>query len=187
MLQFLTELFGGKTRTPSAPAATTVARPGQPAATNRANRQSDRRKRYITIQSMQLAERFSRDGGEGIVLDEENFDWLVIPKYPMPARWKQRWTSLMLLLPTAYPDVPPMGFYLTIKGGLRNGQQDSHLFSGGGYYEGAPDHSSQGWYWYCVHANVEGSGGWRPSADPRRNDNLFTFLNMAREALTTDH
>lgn len=191
MLRFLLELFGL-----SAPAP----RRNQRETSNQQTRASwetpdppalriggsDRRRRYIQAQAYQIAERFSKDGGAGIQLDEQNYDWLIIPKYPMPERWRQRWTSLMILFPAAYPDTPPTGFYLQIRGRLKSGGHDSHLFKGGGFYADAPDLSKQGWFWYCVHAQVEGSGGWQPSADPRQPDNLHTFLNMAREALTTD-
>jgi hypothetical protein len=146
----------------------------------------DRRTRYIQTQAYQLAERFSKDGGEGILLDEQEYKWLVIPKYPMPERWRQRWTKLMILFPAAYPDVPPTGFYLTIRARLKSGGKDKYLFKGGGYYAEAPDLSHRGWFWYCVHAQVQGAGGWKPSSDPKSSDNLFTFLNMAREALSTD-
>jgi hypothetical protein len=143
-----------------------------------------RRARYIRAHAERLEDRFSKDGGEGIRLDPE-LNWIVIPRYPMPDRWRQRWTSLLIVFPTAYPDVPPTGFYLTIKARLKNGQRDRHLFNGSPYQHVA-DLSAQGWFWYCVHAQVQGSGGWRPSNDPDTPDNLFTFLNMAREALTTD-
>jgi len=146
----------------------------------------DRRTRYIRSHAYQLAERFSKDGGQGILLDEKEYNWLIIPKYPMPERWRQRWTQLMILFPAAYPDVPPTGFYLTIRAKLKSGAKDAHLFKGGGFYAEAPDLSKDGWHWYCVHAQVRGAGGWQPSADPTAPDNLYTFLNMAREALTTD-
>ena len=148
-----------------------------------------RRQGYIRAQAEDLDERFGRDGGEGIRLDP-NYNWLIIPKYPLPARWKQHWTSLMLLFGEGYPDVPPTGFYLTIKNPnspLQNGGSDYHLFHNhGNIYAEAPDLSAQGWSWYCVHAKVNEKGGWKPSNDPHAPDNLFTFLNMAREALSVD-
>ena len=144
-----------------------------------------RRTRYIRAHALGLEERFSKNGGEGVRLDPD-LNWIVIPRYPMPDRWRQRWTSLLIVFPTAYPDVPPTGFYLTIqKTRLKNGKRDPHLFNGSPYHHVA-DLSAQGWFWYCVHAQVQGSGGWRPSSDPDLPDNLFTFLYMAREALSTD-
>jgi hypothetical protein len=34
--------------------------------------------------------------------------------------------------------------------------------------------------------NMHAPGAWRPQPDPGRPDNLWTFLNMVREALTND-
>jgi hypothetical protein len=179
MLKFLADLLFALSSS-SEPA------PSQPASPSSSRRRLDRRTRYIQSQALQLAERFSKDGGEGIQLDEEGYNWLIIPRYPMPERWRQRWTKLMILFPAAYPDVPPTGFYLTVRARLKSGGMDKHLFKGGGFYAEAPDLSKDGWHWYCVHAQVQGAGGWKPSADPTSADNLYTFLNMAREALTTD-
>ncbi len=185
MWKFLAELFGitpGSAASPSA--GVNVIEPAPRPLTKSAR--LDRRTRYIQSQAYQLAERFSKDGGQGILLDEEEYNWLIIPRYPMPERWRQRWTELMIRFPAAYPDVPPTGFYLKIRAGLKSGEKDGHLFRRGGYYAEAPDLSKDGWYWYCVHAQVQGAGGWRPSSNPAYPDNLYTFLNMAREALTAD-
>jgi hypothetical protein len=189
MWKFLTELFLPRTIRPAghnAPAREDqLAYVRAPAKGSVGGRTIDRRTRYIQSQAYQLAERFSKDRGEGIQLDEQEYNWLIIPMYPMPERWRQRWTKLMILFPAAYPDVPPTGFYLSIPARLKSGGKDKHLFAGGGYYAEAPNLSKDGWYWYCVHAQVQVAGGWQPSADPESPDNLFTFLNMAREALST--
>ncbi len=142
---------------------------------------SDRRKKYILTQVYQIAPRFSQDG-PGIEFDDRNADWLIIPKYPMPARWKQRWTSLLIVFPAGYPDTPPTGFYLNLRLGLKSGGRDGHLFTRA--YHNAPD--IKGWHWYCCLAQLRQSGGWQPAADPTEPDNLWTFLNMVREALTVD-
>ena len=192
MWNFLAELLGisitsstSSEESAPSPLVTPVSQLATRRATVRGQR-ADRRTRYIRTQAYQIAERFSKDGGEGIQLDEQGYNWLIIPKYPMPERWRQRWTKLMILFPAAYPDVPPTGFYLTIRARLKDGGRDKHLFKGGGFYAEAPDFSKDGWFWYCVHAQVQGTGGWQPSSDPEYPDNLYTFLNMAREALTAD-
>jgi Prokaryotic E2 family E len=192
MWKFIADLLGlpptsaaSSTQPAPFPQAAPLSQPPTRKVTVRRQR-ADRRSRYIQTQAYQLAERFSKDGGEGIQLDEQGYNWLIIPKYPMPERWRQRWTKLMILFPAAYPDVPPTGFYLTIRARLKNGGQDRHLFKGGGFYAEAPDLSKDGWFWYCVHAQMQGAGGWQPSSDPAYPDNLYTFLNMAREALTAD-
>ena len=143
----------------------------------------DRRRRYITAQVEQIAPRFSEDG-IGVHYDVEHCNWVLIPKYPMPSRWKQRWTSLLIWFGTGYPDTPPTGFYLNIRAGLKSGGRDKHLFNRS-FYD-APDLSAQGWFWYCVRANLQTAGGWQPADDPTASDNLWTFLNLCREALTVD-
>ena len=144
-------------------------------------RQPDRRKRYIVEQICQIAPRFT-EGGSGVQFDEQNCDWLMIPQYPLPERWRQRWTSLLIIFPSSYPDTPPTGFYLNQDLGLKSGNQDGHLFDRG--FHGAP--TIPGWHWYCVLAQVQQGGGWKPAANPTEPDNLFTFLNLVREALTND-
>lgn len=140
------------------------------------------RNRYIKAQVMALAPRFSQDG-VGIQFDEEACDWVVIPKYPLPERWAQRWSPLLIVFPADYPSTPPPGFYLKHKLWSKPGR-DTHLFRDATYH-GAPDLSESGWSWYCVLARVGEAGGWSPNAnDPNEPDNLWTFLNMVREALT---
>jgi len=185
ILQFLVWLFGPNS--PEASPTLPIQDPQPREATSPSHeviRAVDRRARYILAQAASLEERYSKNDGPGIRLDPD-LNWIIIPKYSMPERWHPRWTSLMIMIPTAYPDVPPTGFYLTNTARLKSGKNDKHLFNGSPY-KNVADLSAQGWYWYCVHAKVQEAGGWRPSNDPNASDNLFTFLNMAREALTTD-
>ena len=131
---------------------------------------------------MMIAPRFINTGG--VNYDEGNCDWIMIPKYPLPERWEERWCKLLIVPPSTYPNTPPIGFYLNREFHLKNGGTDSH-FTGQAHH-GAPDLKGQGWFWYCVHMGTGSQGGWRPSADYRQPDNLFTFLNMVRESLTND-
>lgn len=130
---------------------------------------------------MMMAPRFSQNGG--IYYDEGSFDWIGIPQYALPERWGERWCSLLIVPPADYPTVPPVGFYLDRKIQLKTGGYDPHAT--GQAYHGAPDLLQSGWHWYCVTV-ANGQGGWRPSADYRQPDNLWTFLNMVRESLTND-
>jgi len=141
-----------------------------------------RRNRYIRSQVYDIAPRWSTDG-VGIQFDEQNCDWLMIPRYPLPERWAQRYSPLLIIFPSQYPDVPPTGFYLKAKLFSKTGR-DPHFFDR--TYHDAPDLTAQGWWWYCVLARTDVVGGWKPSDDPLGSDNLWTFLNMVREALTTD-
>jgi len=128
-----------------------------------------------------IARHFSKH--EGVCWDEANADWVMIPKYPLPERWRARWCRLLIVLPQAYPATPPIGFYLNRRFRLKKGGQDNHLIGFG--TEGAPDLQAQDWQWYCVRT-ADGPGGWRPSTDCRTGDNLWTFLTLVREALTNE-
>lgn len=144
------------------------------------NRHNERIQRELQM----IAPRFAHSGG--VMCDDENWDWLIIPNYPLPERWKTRtgkvlWCKLLIVFPETYPETPPIGFYLNRKFWLNDGSRDSHLT--GQSYDGAPDLREAGWYWYCV--RVEG-GAWKPQADYMKPDNLWTFLNMVRESLTND-
>jgi hypothetical protein len=143
-------------------------------------RQSRRNERLLNEIYM-ISPRFSDAGG--IYYDEENYDWILIPRYALPERWQERWTKLMIVPPPTYPLTPPIGFYLNQKFHLKGGGADPHAT--GHAYHGAPDLIRNGWYWYCV-TITNGAGGWQPSADYRQPDNLWTFLNMVRESLTND-
>jgi hypothetical protein len=152
----------------------------------RVNRQlksqrNDRRNDRVEKEILMIAPRFASSGG--IFYDDENKDWLMIPRYPLPERWEERWSKLMIIFPNTYPNTPPIGFYLNKKFNLKNGQ-DNH-FTGSAHH-GAPDLLKQGWHWYCVTMKNDSQGGWNPSADHTKPDNLWTFLNMVRESLTND-
>jgi hypothetical protein len=129
-----------------------------------------------------IAARFAQS--EGIFFDERNKDWLMIPKYPLPERWEERWCKLLIVFPETYPETPPIGFYLNKEFQLKRGGNDSHLT--GRAHDGAADLMRQGWFWYCVRIEARSAGGWQPSTDYRQPDNLWTFLNMVRESLTND-
>jgi hypothetical protein len=86
-------------------------------------------------------------------------------------------------MPSAYPDISPIGFYLDQHLHLMSGGTDPHIIPGAAH--GAPNLMDSGWYWYCV-TIPNGYGGWRPSGDYRKPDNLSTFLDLVRETLTND-
>ena len=141
-----------------------------------------RRNNRIEKEVLMIAQRFASSGG--IFYDETNKDWLIIPKYPLPERWEERWCKLMIIFPDTYPQTPPIGFYLNKKFHLKSGNTDNHLIGQG--YHGAPNLLSHGWHWYCVTMKSDSQGGWHASADHTKPDNLWTFLNMVRESLTND-
>lgn len=143
------------------------------------------RNRRIDAEMLMIARRFSQPPYHGIFYDDENRDWLVIPNYPLPDRFQERRCDLLIVFPATYPDTPPIGFYLNKRFQLRNGRYDPHAT--GKAYHDAPDLTEQGWHWYCVQMNMNAPGAWQPRADPHQPDNIWTFLNMVREALTNDY
>jgi len=146
---------------------------------SRAPRPRDRRRERVEREVYMIASRFAHTGG--VHYDEENGDWLMIPNYPLPARWRQRRCNLLIVFPAGYPETPPIGFYLNRRFQLKSGGRDHH-FAGQAYY-GAADLREAGWHWYCVHI---AAGAWQPQADHTKPDNMWTFLNMVRESLTND-
>jgi hypothetical protein len=95
-------------------------------------------------------------------------------------------TKVLILLPPAYPEVPPIGFYVDFPWST-----DDHHFTQVSYY-GAPDlrQKPDGYYWYCG-----GLGGgfspdawqraWRPGRTADRGHNLVTLFVSAQTALNT--
>jgi hypothetical protein len=144
--------------------------------------QGSRRNERIDAEVWMIAERYSRPPHSGLLYDEVGREWLVIPNYAIPNRFQERRCDLLIRFPEDYPATPPLGFYLSKRLHLLDGGQDPHL-TGAAYY-GAADLSAHGWYWYCVRIDMSGPGRWRPGADPRQSDNLWTFLTMVRESLS---
>ncbi|MFI5398505.1 MAG: hypothetical protein ACHQ9S_23490 [Candidatus Binatia bacterium] len=140
------------------------------------------RKLRIQNEVLMVAPRFAERGG--VDFDEANGDWLRIQQFALPDRWQHRWAQLLIVFPQTYPVSPPLGFYLDRKFSLAVGGGDPHLT--GSAYHGAPDLLAQGWYWYCVQPLAAAQGGWRPSADYRTPDNLWSFLALVRDVLSND-
>jgi ubiquitin-protein ligase len=149
-----------------------------PSIDKRSSRLAQDRKIRIWNEMVMIAPDFSNTGG--VYIDEKNCDWLILPQYPLPSKWNERWAKLLIFFPEGYPVCPPVGFYLNRQFKLKTGGSDPHLT--GSAYHGAPDLRECGWYWYCVTIQ-----GWRPSTDYQKADNLRTFLASARESLTNDY
>jgi hypothetical protein len=169
---------------PTPPPMVPAQRQGPPCDPPAGRAPSNRRNQRVDAEVLMIAQRFSHPPYQGIYYDDENRDWLVIPNYPLPTRFQERRCDLLIVFPETYPDTPPIGFYLNRKFNLQQGGHDPHLTSRA--YHDAPDLTNQGWHWYCVQMDMRAPGAWRPRPDPGQPDNLWTFLNMVREALTND-
>ncbi|NTW98392.1 MAG: hypothetical protein HGB35_00335 [Geobacteraceae bacterium] len=135
-------------------------------------------KAVITDQVQHLAANFFKHGVE---FDEENADWLLIPNYRLPKLWNHAITPLLVVFPTDYPEIPPVGFYLKADlGSSPNG----HFFVEA-YHDAYKKPLEQGWKWYCSFVKP---GAWRPApirqvGDWRNGDNLWTYFTLIGEVL----
>lgn len=132
----------------------------------------DKRKQRIQQEVILLARRFLE-----VDYDDEDFGWIRIPKFELPDGWSKRYTALLILLPPAYPDVPPDGFYIDKGLATKSGKPPSHYFQG-------RDHNrlyDKNWAWYCIHAEKD---NWQPSANLLKGDNLLKYIELIRAVLT---
>ena len=137
------------------------------------------RDRRILQEILLIAPQFSE-----VIYDDELYRWVILPDYPLPAKWAERQAALLIVLPEGYPVTPPIGFYLNRKFRLKDGRRDPHLLSFSAH--GAPDLAASGWKWYCVQVLEAERGGWQASADFRKRDNLQSLLTLVEEVLTND-
>ena len=103
--------------------------------------------------------------------DDQEGRWVRLAHLPLPTGWNRDATSLLIELPTAYPEVPPSGCFI-----------DKGLNCSSHYYPGSQHnrYSELGWAWFCLHFDQ----GWKPSADVWSGDNLLTIVETIRTALS---
>ena len=115
--------------------------------------------------------------------DEDNADWVVIPKFRLPRSWGVPNAPLLIIFPLDYPTTPPIGFYLPNTLQSPNGHFFHKAYHGA---ETAP--ILNGWNWYCCTVNA---GSWQPyparsSGEWRRGDNIWTYITLINEILGSD-
>jgi len=139
-------------------------------------------KMVITEQVIDIAENLFK---RGVEFDEDNADWMSVPYYVLPERWHHisKTTPLLIVFPTEYPELPPVGCYL--KADIPY-SPNGHLFEQA-YHEACKDPLDRGWKWYCVYV---GKGNWKParvrrSGDWRNGDNLWDYFTLTNEALAS--
>ena len=132
----------------------------------------DRRSMYVKAQVASIAEVYGERYGQPVQIDGQ-LKFLFIPRFPLPRRWGERETPLLIQIPDRYPDIPPNGFFLSSR------CQGPHVFSRPPYST-VTDLSALGWNWFCVHCD----NGWRPGASPLETMNLWTFLRVIQAALS---
>ncbi len=104
--------------------------------------------------------------------------------YVLPPIWHNiaRTTDLLIIFPTEYPELPPVGFYLKEEIPL---SVNGHLYQTA-YHDACSDPLTQGWKWYCVYIHP---GSWQPApvqypGDWRKGDNLWTYFTLISEVLS---
>lgn len=119
---------------------------------------------------------------DGVDFDEDNSNWFVAPSYRLPKIWGYRKTSpLLIVFPTRYPEIPPVGCYLANKLKI---SPSGHFFDEA-YHQASREPINKGWKWFCVYVTP---GAWKPARirrpnDWRHGDNLWTYLTLINEAL----
>ncbi|HXK50815.1 MAG TPA: hypothetical protein PKW56_10155 [Clostridiales bacterium] len=136
----------------------------------------------ITEQVFDIAQHYFKSGVE---FDEENADWVIFPNFMLPKRWHHitERSPLMVVFPTHYPETPPIGFYL--KGDIPD-SPNGHFYTQA-YHDADKAPIEAGWKWYCVYINP---GTWMPRKYKgplswRSGDNLWTYMNLVKEVLSS--
>lgn len=149
-----------------------------------AGRRSERSRTIITEQVIDVAENLFNDE-RGVDFDEDEADWLVIPEFRLPKNWHRiaRTTPLLIVFPTGYPEIPPVGCYLIDD----IPQAPNGHFYKDAYHSAASEPIEKGWKWYCVYVEQK---NWKPAAvrrsgDWKRGDNLWTYMTLINEVLAS--
>ncbi|MCD6219038.1 hypothetical protein J7K43_01465 [Candidatus Calescamantes bacterium] len=94
---------------------------------------------------------------------------LLIYRFDLPPGWNRDFTRLLMIIPQAYPQIPPVKFYID-KGLRKYGKIPPH------YFEASSPNllCGEGFAWLCVHEIYH----WKPSVDILKGDNLLTICNL---------
>lgn len=103
----------------------------------------------------------------------DNYQWIIIRDFTLPQGWNFQKTNFMLEIPSAYPATPPDKFY--VDEGLKVKATDKSPVS---YTEGVEKFGKK---WGRFSWHIEGE--WQPHADPKKGDNLLTFVLRAERRL----
>ncbi|RKX28597.1 MAG: hypothetical protein DRP46_08410 [Candidatus Zixiibacteriota bacterium] len=129
---------------------------------------------WLINNSFLLAEIF---GAKNILLDDINWQSIVIKNFELPPYWRQLYSRLKIVFPTRGRGlvIPPDKFYLDL--GLRTvrGKIPEHYFERD-YFN---DLYSKGWARYSFHIK----NGWKPSMIVREGTNLVNVLDMLHDAM----
>lgn len=143
-------------------------------------RRSAQSRQMITEQVYDVAQKFAT---AGLDFDEQDNHWMIFPRFHLPRNWSQQSAPLMVIFPTEYPVIPPIGFYLPTEVVSPHG----HKFRQS-YHDASAAPMQKGWDWYCCTVNP---GSWRPAPASapggwRSGDSLWEYLTLISEVLGND-
>lgn len=124
-----------------------------------------------------------------VQIDYEGAHTFVVNNFILPRIWKNvsglvnNTTQLAIVFPTEYPKVAPIGFYMQATIGK---SANGHFYETA-YHKADTRMMDFGWKWYCVYIH---EGAWQPSRYKKPDDwvygdNLWTYMTLITEALST--
>jgi hypothetical protein len=112
------------------------------------------------------------------VLHGEQFNWVLIPDYPLPTgRYNKDRTKLLFNIPPGYPNTAADDFFVDGDLRLKDGTNPPGLNQGPNSSSGPAPIPGE-WGWFSWHPKV-----WRPAATIEGGDNLLTFLRAVNMCL----
>jgi hypothetical protein len=125
----------------------------------------------LQIEAIYLGKRFG-----AVNYDQEDGTWLQIVRFSIDSGWNKSHVSLLLDVPTGYPQVAPKWFWTDIDLKTDRGTDIKHFFTAGSSHVDL-QHRDKGWGHFCIHVQ-----SWHPA--PGRNltqgDSLLTFVELIR-------
>lgn len=100
-------------------------------------------------------------------------EWLILPEWDFPAGWNKESGRLLVVIPAAYPTIPPDNFFT---------DNDLRLADGTLPENSTVNQRQAGEFWLQFSYHAE-SGDWKPHAEIRCGHNLLTFLEAVSARL----
>jgi hypothetical protein len=109
----------------------------------------------------------------------EEWNWVLIPKYPLPDLFTKSDTNLLWIIQPGYPQTAPDDFFVDGDLRLKNGSNPPAFNAGPNSSSGVAPVSGN-WGWFSWHPE---SGKWKPAAEIEKGDNFLTFLRSVNICL----
>ncbi|MFC1752254.1 E2/UBC family protein [Thermoproteota archaeon] len=95
----------------------------------------------------------------------QDYDWAMIPDFPLPEGYNRNATKLLFLIPKTYPHVAPDCFYVETGLRLTNGNMPSNYNE----YMDVPVGGT--WGYFSWHQEI-----WQSVDEIQKGDNLLSFI-----------